>query len=65
MAAHDSCEQPAVGVRETVTLKLSLSRGEQRFLARHPGRSLRARVRLVFTPVRGKRLSAGVTVLLR
>ncbi len=54
-----------LGGAGTVTLELALSRGERKFLGRHPGRSLRARVKLLFSPTHGRRLSTGVTVLLR
>ncbi len=47
-----------------VTLKLSLSRSERRFLAAHPGRRLNAHIRLLFSPVRGDVLKATTTLLI-
>jgi hypothetical protein len=54
-----------VGRRGVTKLALTLSRGEQRLLAIHPGRRLRVRVRLMLTSAHGKRLSATATVLMR
>jgi len=49
----------------TLTLKLTLSTGERRFLAKHPGRRLAATVALRFTPRHGgKRITGHVTVLI-
>lgn len=50
---------------KSVTLKLSLTRTERSFLKRHPGRRLKAAVKLRFTPTHGQVLSAGVSVLIR
>jgi hypothetical protein len=49
----------------TVTVRLTLSNREQRFLSRHPGRRLKATVRLLFTPKSGGKLSSRVTLLMR
>lgn len=46
-------------------ITLSLSRHERELLARHPGRRLRVRVKLVFAPAHGKRVTGVVTVLMR
>lgn len=48
--------------KATVTVRLS--KAERRFLAHHPGRKLKTRVRLLFTPHHGKPLSTAVTLLL-
>ena len=48
----------------TATLKLSLTRKERLFLAKHPERRLKVRVKLLFEPTHGSRLSATVTLLL-
>ncbi len=53
------------GAAGAVTVHLTLSGKEQRFLRRHPGRRLKATVRLVFTPKHGGRLSSSVAVLIR
>ncbi|HEX5308045.1 MAG TPA: hypothetical protein VFW38_03085 [Solirubrobacteraceae bacterium] len=45
-------------------LVLRLTKVERGFLAQHPGRRLRARVALRFTPRRGRRLTAEVTLLI-
>jgi len=48
-----------------VTVKLTLSSGERRFLSRHPGRRLKVTVALRFTPKHGgKRITGHVTVLI-
>jgi hypothetical protein len=46
------------------TVSVSLSKAERRFLSHHPGRRLKARVRLRFMPRHGKPLSTAVTLLL-
>jgi hypothetical protein len=48
----------------TVTFKLRLSPSEQRFLARHPGRRLKALVRLSFKPRNGEAISTRITLLM-
>lgn len=48
-----------------LTVNLTLSHSGQAFLARHPGRKLRAKVKLRFTPQHGAPLSTSVTVLIR
>ena len=49
----------------TVTVKLTLAKGEQRFLSRHHGRRLKVNVKLHFTPNQGGALSNHVTLLMR
>ncbi len=46
-----------------VTVALTLSRHAQAFVLRHPGRMMRVRVKLVFTPLQGATLTKYVTVL--
>jgi hypothetical protein len=48
----------------SVTLKVSLSSKERTFLARHPHRKVKLRVKLRFTPKKGAPLSNAVTVLI-
>ena len=48
----------------TVTVKLTLTKGEAAFLAKHHGRKLRARINLRFTPTKGSKLRTSVTVLI-
>ncbi len=48
----------------TVTVKLTLTKGEAAFLAKHHGRKLRARINLRFTPTKGSKLTTSVTVLI-
>jgi hypothetical protein len=52
------------GSAGTVTVALTLSKGEQRFLSRHRGHRLKATVKLLFTPTHGATLSSSVTVLM-
>jgi hypothetical protein len=52
------------GKAGSVTLKLTLTNAERKFLGLHPGRRLRERIKLRFTPRRGKVLATGVTVLI-
>ena len=47
-----------------VTFKLRLTQAERNFLARHPGRRLRAHISLRLVPKHGKALSTGVTLLI-
>jgi hypothetical protein len=47
----------------TVTVKLTLSKGEVAVLKKHKGRKLAAKVKLVFTPKKGGKLRTSVTVL--
>ncbi len=47
----------------TVTMKLTLTKGEAAFLAKHHGRKLRARINLNDTP-KGSKLRTSVTVLI-
>ena len=49
----------------TVTVSLSLTGREQRFLSHHPGRRLKVNVALHFTPTHGARLASHVTLLMR
>jgi hypothetical protein len=46
------------------TVSVSLTKAEREFLAQHPGRKLKARIRLRFTPNHGKPISTAVTLLL-
>jgi hypothetical protein len=48
----------------SVTLKVSLTSKERTFLARHPHRKVKLRVKLRFTPKKGAPLSNAVTVLI-
>ena len=48
----------------TVTVKLTLSKHEQTFLAEHADRELRVSIELTFTPKKGGRLKSSVTVLM-
>jgi len=48
-----------------ITIRLHLSRADQRFVARHGGRRLMAPIRLSFTPTHGGRLHAHVAVLMQ
>jgi hypothetical protein len=47
----------------TVTVKMTLSKGEQAFLAKHHGRKLKARITLTFIPKKGSKLKTTTTVL--
>jgi hypothetical protein len=49
----------------TVTVAVTLSGAEQRFLRWHPGRRLKVDVKLVFTPKHGGKLTSHVTLLMR
>ena len=53
------------GAAGTVTVKLTLSKHEQRFLNHHPGRRLKSTIKLQFTPKHGSELSTHVVVLMR
>ena len=48
----------------TVTVKLTLTKAEAAFLAKHHGRKLRAKINLRFTPTKGSKLTTSVTVLI-
>ena len=48
----------------TVTVKLTLTKGEAAFLARHRGRRLKAKIDLRFTPKKGAKLKTTTTVLI-
>ncbi len=48
----------------TVTVKLTLTRGEAAFLAKHHGRKLKTTINLRFTPKKGARLQTTTTVLI-
>lgn len=52
-----------LGKAGDATLTLSLTKAERRLLAKHPGRRLKVRVKLTFTPIRGKRIVASVSTL--
>lgn len=54
-----------LGKAGTVTVRLTLSKRERRFLAHHRGRRLKIAVEVLFVPSHGSRLSAHVTVHLR
>jgi hypothetical protein len=60
--SHATAKAGAAG---TVTLKLTLSNREQRFLNHHHGRRLKATVTLHFTPTHGGKLTSHVTLLMR
>jgi hypothetical protein len=53
------------GAAGSLTVRLTLTESEQRFLSRHRGRELRSSIGLRFTPKHGATLSRSVTVLLR
>jgi hypothetical protein len=42
---------------------MTLSKGEQAFLAKHHGRKLKARITLTFIPKKGSKLKTTTTVL--
>ena len=48
---------------EDVTVKVSLTKKEQAFLAKHKGHKRKVSVKLVFTPTSGSQLTTSVTVL--
>jgi hypothetical protein len=52
------------GKAGTVTVKLTLTKGEAAFLSKHKTRKLKAKVNLSFTPKRGAKLKTSVTVLI-
>ena len=52
------------GKAGTVTVKLTLTKGEVALLHKHKGRKLTAKVKLTFTPKTGSRLAATTTVLI-
>ncbi|HKI16775.1 MAG TPA: hypothetical protein VKA15_02800, partial [Isosphaeraceae bacterium] len=52
------------GGATTLTLKLTLTKGEAAFLGKHKGRKLKAKVKLTFTPKKGGKLKATTTVLI-
>jgi len=47
----------------TLTVKLTLTKGEAAFLSKHKGRKLKAKVKLTFAPKKGGKLRTSVTVL--
>ena len=47
----------------TLTVKLTLTKGEAAFLGKHKGRKLAAKIKLTFIPKKGGKLKTGVTVL--
>ncbi len=53
-----------IGKAGNVTVKLTLSKGEQAFLNKHKGRKLRATIHLTFTPTRGSKLKTSTTVFI-
>jgi hypothetical protein len=52
------------GKAGTVTVKLTLTKGEVALLHKHKGRKLTAKVKLTFTPKTGSRLATTTTVLI-
>ena len=48
----------------TLTVKLTLTKGEAAFLGKHKGRKLAAKVKLTFTPKKGAKLKTTTTVLI-
>ena len=48
----------------TLTVKLTLTKGEAAFLGKHKGRKLAAKVKLTFTPKKGGKLRTSTTVLI-
>lgn len=60
-----SSASASTGQAGSVTVTLGLSNNEQRFLAGHPGRTLRVAVKLLFDSSSGSKLSNSVMVLLR
>jgi hypothetical protein len=53
-----------IGKAGTVTVKLTLSKSQQAFLAKHHGRKLKATVKLTFTPKKGAKLKTTTSVLI-
>ena len=51
-----------IGKAGTVTVKLTLTKGEVAFLAKHKGRKLAAKIHLTFTPKKGAKLKTSTTV---
>jgi hypothetical protein len=56
--------QRRVGKAGATTLTLKLSGKERTILARHPGRRVKVRVKLVLTPASGRAVTGAVTVLM-
>jgi hypothetical protein len=54
-----------IGKGGSVTVKLTLSKSQQAFLAKHKGRKLKVNVKLLFTPTHGSKLSGRTSVLIR
>ena len=48
----------------TLTVKLTLTKGEAAFLGKHKGRKLAAKIKLTFTPKKGAKLKTSMTVLI-
>ena len=48
----------------TLTVKLTLTKGEAAFLGKHKGRKLAAKIKLTFTPKKGAKLKTSTTVLI-
>ena len=53
------------GKAGSVTVRLGLTKAERALLARHRGRRLRTRVKLLFIPRHGRRVAGSVTVLVK
>jgi hypothetical protein len=52
------------GKAGTVSVKVALTNAEQAFLKKHPGRKLKAKVNLRFTPKKGAKLTTSTTILI-
>ena len=52
------------GKAGNVSVKVALTKAEQAFLRKHPGRKLKAKIKLRFTPRKGAKLTTSVTVLI-
>jgi len=52
------------GGASTLTVKLTLTKGEAAFLGKHTGRKLAAKIKLTFIPKKGGKLKTSVTVLI-
>ena len=59
----DQSQQEAPAGATTLTVKLTLTKGEAAFLGKHKGRKLAAKIKLTFIPKKGGKLKTGVTVL--
>jgi hypothetical protein len=48
----------------TVSVKIALTKAERAFLKKHPGRKLKAKINLRFTPKKGPKLATSTTILI-